>query len=657
MIVKSMKIQNYRPYVNATIPFAVGEKNITIIQGRNDAGKTSLINAVTWCLYNKEPFRDDGGLEDRWNKSYVKHLANGEKVPVKVEMAMEDNSGREVYFIREQIFEKIGKLSCKEISSPDLKIYIDDDLIPNPEDYVSNNLPEALQEYFIFTGERLTQFFNKDQNLVKDGVHALYQLDLVDNIFDQCKRWETYYSGQFRKINPELDDLKSIKSESEERLMSEKIELRENKEYIDKYKRDIEQLKKARGDEGGDAKEINEKIANLETEKTTKESELETAEKNYSNLLTKSIPSVLSLELLFKLQKWENFEEETTEQEEVIALGLSDLKKLIKQDKCVCGADLTEGSEAYSNLNDLINVLENNGENDKINIESLISNLLNLSNNMIDRYPDNFYSDILESKQKIIELKHEIQSKDIAIDRLGIQLSGLNIEEIERLNGLIEENEKLVESLIARNGVIEEDLKFLPGYIDELNENIEKAEEDMGVKNIYDQKRDFCASLKLIAKEIYDDLAREIIQTLSEKVSEEYKNIHWKPDYQRIIVEPDFQVLVEKNGENVVSAIDPSTGSRNVLALTFMAALNSLSGFTLPQIIDTPIASLDGQMRENVAKSLPKYMEGKQMILLVMDTEYTGEFKVNIDQYVGERRMLEYISDTDDDGHTVVRKF
>ena len=74
-----------------------------------------------------------------------------------------------------------------------------------------------------------------------------------------------------------------------------------------------------------------------------------------------------------------------------------------------------------------------------------------------------------------------------------------------------------------------------------------------------------------------------------------------------------------------------------------MAALNSLSGFTLPQVIDTPIASLSGKMRKSVGNLLPKYMEGKQIVLLVMDTEYTGDFKSDIQKFVGASYELEYV--------------
>lgn len=78
-----------------------------------------------------------------------------------------------------------------------------------------------------------------------------------------------------------------------------------------------------------------------------------------------------------------------------------------------------------------------------------------------------------------------------------------------------------------------------------------------------------------------------------------------------------------------------------------------MSGFILPLVLDTPIASLDNQMRSDVAKYLPIYMEGKQMILLVMNSEYTGDFKLNIKPYVGEQYRLDYTGD-EGNGKTII---
>ena len=54
MILKSVKIQNYRVYRGPEeFEIASGDKNVTVIQGTNDAGKTTMLNAITWCLFGK----------------------------------------------------------------------------------------------------------------------------------------------------------------------------------------------------------------------------------------------------------------------------------------------------------------------------------------------------------------------------------------------------------------------------------------------------------------------------------------------------------------------------------------------------------------------------------------------------------------------------
>lgn len=49
------------------------------------------------------------------------------------------------------------------------------------------------------------------------------------------------------------------------------------------------------------------------------------------------------------------------------------------------------------------------------------------------------------------------------------------------------------------------------------------------------------------------------------------------------------------------------------------------------------------------------YMEGKQMILLVMNSEYAGEFKTNI-KFVGYQYILNYVG-SEGEGQTIIKEF
>lgn len=659
MIIKSMTIENYRPYKGpVSIEFARGKQNVTIIQGRNDAGKTSFINAFTWCLYDKEPFRDEG-IEGRCNQLALDKVDVKDKVNVKVEMIMEDASGRDVRITRQQTFIKTSKNSNRSDGNSKLSIFRDDGLqekkIDDPENYLMNNLPESLQEYFMFTGEKLTQFFNKDQDFVKNGVYTLYQLDLLENINIQAKKWENYFNTKFKKINPRLSELKEEKSKILEDQQNDKILLRQNKERIKTLEIEIKTLYAKIGASGADANEIRRDIQSLTDEKRSLKYDLEGVERELSSLVTDNFSHIMAYELLENLEKWEDFEEES-ETEGEISFVVSDLKKLLKNKECVCGSLLEEHTDQYKHIEHLIEFLEETSKESGPKIEEIISKLLDVSSNIRVRYPKTFKSDLASKKQRILEINHDIESKNIKISGLKTRLDNLDIDAIDELNKQIDENQSLIKTLTADNTILKENIETYPLMIEELDTLISEAIKDEDVKDDIADKLDFCEEVKLISKKIYDELAVNIYQTLSKVVTEEYKTIHWKPDYKKIIVDQDFKVLVEKARGNIVSATDPSTGSRNVLALTFMAALNSLSGFVLPQIIDTPIASLDLEMRSEVAKALPRYMEGKQMILLVMNSEYTGEFKTNIRKFVGYQYKLDYVG-AEGEGQTVINEF
>ena len=660
MIIKSMTIENYRPYKGpVSLEFARGDKNVTIIQGRNDAGKTSFINAFTWCLYDKEPFRDEG-REDRCNQLALDKVNIKDEVTVKVEMLMEDSSGRDVRVARQQTFIKTSDLLNRSKGNSELSIFRNDGLdevkIDNPEGYIKNNLPESLQEYFMFTGEKLTQFFNKNQDFVKNGVYTLYQLDLLENVSNQAKKWENYYRNQLRKYNPELTKLKNEKSQIIEDQQNDKIQLRKNEERISTLEVEIKALYTKIGSSGADADEIRRDIQSLNDEKRSLKYDLGNIEKEYSSLISKNFSSVLSYDLLKNLEKWDGVEE-VIEEENEIEFALSDLKKLLKNKKCVCGAPLDEHTDSYKHIEHLIDSLQEKSKSKSgQKIEDIISNLLNISGNILTRYPKNIATDLINKKQRIVEINHDIESKDIKISGLNTRLKNLDIKAIDKLNKEIDKKQNLIKELTKQNTVFEDNISMYPIMIKDIDNLISQALKDEDVMDILSDKMDFCEDIKLISNQIYDELAVNIYKTLSKVVTEEYKTIHWKPDYKRIIVDQDFKVLVEKNRGNIVSATDPSTGSRNVLALTFMAALNSLSGFVLPQVIDTPIASLDLEMRSEVAKALPRYMEGTQMILLVMNSEYTGEFKTNIKKFVGCQYKLDYVG-PEGEGETVINEW
>ena len=63
--ISSIEMTNYRQYQgNQTLDFSFDKnKNVSIILGQNGAGKSNLLNALTWCFYGKEIHTDQQAKE------------------------------------------------------------------------------------------------------------------------------------------------------------------------------------------------------------------------------------------------------------------------------------------------------------------------------------------------------------------------------------------------------------------------------------------------------------------------------------------------------------------------------------------------------------------------------------------------------------------
>ena len=120
----------------------------------------------------------------------------------------------------------------------------------------------------------------------------------------------------------------------------------------------------------------------------------------------------------------------------------------------------------------------------------------------------------------------------------------------------------------------------------------------------------------------------------------------WKDNFKSISITKSYNVLLKDvTGETVTPGI-LSAGEKLVLALSFVAALNTISGFELPFIIDTPMGRLDQEMKTNISKTLPEYVKGNQVALLVTGEEYTDSFREGIIDNVGKEYMIE-VNETD----------
>ena len=644
MILKSLHLKNYRTYKNPDpIYFADGKKNVTIIKGNNEVGKTTIMNAITWCLYGRELYKQKGH-EPIFSKTSARELSVGDEDKVEVKLIMEDEKGKEVKFVRELTFYKNDLGKCVE-DVTDSKILIDDIPVSYPKSYISKHLPIDVRKYFLFDGEQLESYFDEDNIKIKNSVYHLSHLNVLEKVKKHLKSCEKYFTDELEDSNPILAKLYRQEQEILDAIDSngdakEKIDININKwdalikSYSDRIKRfgeDVEDLINEKNQLQATLDEIDKNIENNEIA--------------YGDFLVDNMANILSINALLDVK---NICKDLEEKGYIPARYKKEfIKYLLDQHECICGADLSEGSEAHNKMVEIYEKTDSITDiADKVNL--LLGNL----NNIVDNFPLSFSDDLISKLNDIEKSKSKREEIDRKINEINIQIGEVDEDEVKRLQNLVLEYEELIKVNDRKFGELSKQIDIDLVKLDDLKKDIIKEEKKQEERLKIQSSIDLCKSAQSEIKSIYEELEDDIHNKLEELTSLEFGSMHWKEFYEGVEIDKNYNVFISKNGEVIVPN-DLSKGGQLVLALSFMTVLNSLSGFGLPIVIDTPLGRLDEPIKENIGKYIPEYTKGKQLTLLVTGSEYSDEFKAGIRDYVGKEYELEYIQE--DDGITNIK--
>ena len=102
MLFKTIKIKNFQQFISKEIQFSINlEKNITLICGGNASGKTTIVNAMKWCLFGNDNIPETNLL----NKNSKDNMKIGDKNSVEVQIVLLLNQN-EYLIKRIQTYEK-----------------------------------------------------------------------------------------------------------------------------------------------------------------------------------------------------------------------------------------------------------------------------------------------------------------------------------------------------------------------------------------------------------------------------------------------------------------------------------------------------------------------------------------------------------------------
>lgn len=639
MQIKSIHLINFRQFVNSKIEFSHdAEKNVTVILGQNTSGKTSLVQAFSWCLYGKEYTNFE--TKEVVNKSQVQ---TQKSVPTSVEIVLVHNK-IEYTIKRSQLFQLKFNPSSKTLAnSNDIQSVIDEVLSIKYIDeagkslevnknkcaeFVNTILDRDMSKYFFFTGEHINNIDKKTN--VKEAVRTLMGLNIIANGKDHFNPSSS--KSVYSKLKKELKPV-SVDSNAQAKLVEIKAEFDTKQQSRDVLNEERTSLNKLLAEKNASMSQID-KVDLYKKEKLSIEKDLKNYKAQidrYNRVLldsfTKNAFKYFAKPLYKKsLDVLANADDN---QSSIPHMNAASIDHIINSGKCLCGAciDQNENKAAYDNL--ILQKSLLNNIDIKTNIAVFQKSTVGFENDASGYFAtiEKYNKDIQTSQDTLSE--KEIRLKEIEMEIINFQQSDMESIQQERadLIGRINKLDTQFQATIQSIGNLEYQISDLSKSMSSSIANIEhnnKINEYMA----YAQKM----------FEYFNEYYTEKSDSVKNKLKQSIQSIFGDMFHGKRVIEIDdnYKISLKIEDSNGNFELDHSMGEDTIKNFAFVVGLIDLArqevskndtvlGLSAPEtyplVLDAPFSNTDTTHIKNISSVVPKVAE--QVIFVLMEKDYT----------------------------------
>lgn len=659
MRIESIEIQNFRQYRNLSFkfPHSNGENDLHIIFANNGVGKTNVLNAITWCLYDTEMHLGDKNtalaiLNNQKVQELRTHLPEGGSVIgeaiVKITFSSDDASEK-------ILFQRVGKfnVSTDAVISVDTKFTImhfingEWNSIESEEETLSlvkRNVPEEIHEYIFFDGEHLENYFRAGQSdNIKNGIEELTQAVIIEKAE---AAFNNYLTGV---LNPQIAN-SSVKDISTAQKELDKIQ-----EAIDACSTSIEAMTTQIhhcddeistldsiisghihvSEKTSRLKEVEGLIDSLKADIAKKKSEMMVFVREYVQYFA-LYPAIKNLYTY--IQEQDKHGKLPPRIDKFLLQAIEEHKHCL-----ICDQDLSDHS--YSFIQELRKELE---------VSSETSALLNKSVVVLRQYIDKL-SHYQERRIALMEEEKALRKQytEYLEEEKQLNIYLMNIPNTEAVTKAIEDKKeyrKKRDDIVAKKGVEEEHKKELDNKFYNQSKLLKSLIEKNKQLEKINQQAEYCKVCRNVLKETRLDLLEESRREMEQETFDTFSRLLWKKDaFSKVEILEDYTFrLLDKYGSQTLGSC--SAAERALLALSFTLALQKVSMHDSLLFIDTPIGRVDQDNRLNFVNTLCEIAKSKQVILTFTPVEYDDKVAAALQgQYASFNRLAI------EDGITVIK--
>lgn len=633
-------VTNFRQFYGSnTIVFSTDEeKNITLIHGENGLGKTTLLNAILWCFYNR--FTND--FENPREIVNIFSLSQGNIIAT-VEIIF-NHEGKEFYIKRE--YNNSTQNNDVIVYELENGTFIKQVKLALP--FIQSVIPSQMADYFFFHGEGIANI-NNNNNLTKfrKAIRDILGFTSAEYAKDDLIELISRRKVEIQKItkkNNEYSAKYKIKTDLEydrRELISAREVCKDN---IENYQIELDAL----SERLKNIKVYN--VSDIQNKKQAEEKRVKHIEAKTSELMAKQKKLIYQYGMILFGYKLANDTMLNITEKEVLGeipspYDESLINKIIDAKLCICGREVNPLSCEYEHIKSLRNKANTADIKQKrlaaVHFAGSIGNLSEKPQEFITAYQD--------IDKEIANLLREKQISTLEIADLQQQLEDIGDggeREVATINKEIHSISTQKENAKIRMSNIEKNISVLNTRIGECDRWISSNAPDNDL--VYKYNRDIEKLEKLVRLcesklKNYELTARNNIavsvNVILNNFSRKEFNVRVTENFDFKLARPDGSLVAKSKGENLL------------LNLSFVSALLGfcaqrasgdnrflIKGTVAPFFIDAPFGELDDTYRQATAIFLPQCCE--QLILLLSSSHWSGTVDSSIKDRVGKEYLI-----------------
>jgi len=654
---------------------------VTILFGENGKGKSSLLNAIEWCLFGNECIGKNTGIRERidWevknrntNECYVQVIMkeNEKEYAVKriwksitkdqLQIIMPDGKIVDGEEARKELVKLTKNFSFKDflssiyqhqevirfflIQEPKYRndaidrllglseyrnmidgIYeakIKEDILQNEIDKISEQIKAKIYVWQTQIREKTEELKSKgitEGTISENGARDLAE-DIKNSLFDFSQKIGVGLSGGFSTVD--ASDLGKFIDLAKEEITRFRSEMPDQEKELEIYK-ELSEIEKDLISYGNAQKEFNEKDKDLQEfiRKNGKIEELENKKTDNEREIKERENEKERINLLGatveKAIKYLKLE--TVENKNVCPVCRTEIKGLLEQLE-------KEYEEKYKKQLEEINKELETKRDELKKIEGLISEYEKKEENRI------------RSEEEFKKVSESIKNKYGISEREDVEkwLDNFKMkkeEELEEIKKRVEEKQKELNKIEENIDILSKVYEVLRYKIQmEKARDIERSDEWKRLQDKADEFKKLVEEIKEIVsaiKKASQEEASDKIESARKKISEYFKTITKHP----MISEVKFEVsedprtggnsyeFKDQNRKDIIPIL--SQGNLNALALSIFLALAETQDAPFNFLIfDDPSQSLGESEKEEFIKILNEIAQQKNLIISTMDNEF-----------------------------------